>query len=169
MACLRAVKEAWKASMDVQDQFIGHDWRVLGNLKLTQARPGFLQAKLSVERGHVNKFMTVHGGVIMTLTDSMASLALTTSGLPPPTGVSTNIQTEFLRPAGKEGGEFVIEAEVVKLGKLLATTRINFYDSDDVSRRKLLAFGSHTKAVNKAWENAGGVSGARICDEADMI
>lgn len=46
----------------------------------------------------------------------MASLALTTSGLPPPTGVSTNIQTEFLRPAGKEGGEFVIEAEVVKLG-----------------------------------------------------
>ncbi|KAJ9119128.1 hypothetical protein QFC22_003619 [Naganishia vaughanmartiniae] len=104
----------------------------------------------------------------------MASLALTTSGLPPPTGVSTNIQTEFLRPAGKEGDEFVIEAEVVKLGasafvslrisrlifeatgKLLATTRINFYDSDDVSTRKLLAFGSHTKAVNKAWENAGG-------------
>lgn len=113
------------------------------------------------------------------LTDSMASLALTTSGLPPPTGVSTNIQTEFLRPAGKEGGEFVIEAEVVKLGtssrlasqapnltdayvlsvvgKLLATTRINFYDSDNVSTRKLLAFGSHTKAVNKAWEACGGV------------
>lgn len=44
------------------------------------------------------------------------------------------------------------------IGKLLATTRINFYDSDDVSKRKLLAFGSHTKAVNKAWENAGGVS-----------
>jgi hypothetical protein len=26
-------------------------------LQLTQARPGFLQAKLAVERGHVNKFM----------------------------------------------------------------------------------------------------------------
>lgn len=117
--------------------------------------------------------------IVSQLTDSMASLALTTSGLPPPTGVSTNIQTEFLRPAGKEGGEFVIEAEVVKLGmclhsrrkagtlqvtesascigKLLATTRINFYDSDDVLKRKLLAFGSHTKAVNKAWEACGGV------------
>lgn len=47
-------------------------------------------------------------------------------------------------------------------GKLLATTRINFYDSDDVSKRKLLAFGSHTKAVNKAWENAGGVGGNRL-------
>lgn len=46
----------------------------------------------------------------------MASLALTTSGLPPPTGVSTNIQTEFLRPVGKVGDEFVIEGEVVKLG-----------------------------------------------------
>lgn len=26
-------------------------------LQFTQARPGFLQAKLVVERGHVNKFM----------------------------------------------------------------------------------------------------------------
>jgi acyl-coenzyme A thioesterase 13 len=60
----------------------------------------------------------------------MASLALTTSGLPPPTGVSTNIQTEFLRPAGKEGGEFVIEAEVVKLGTYV--TKRRGLDSDTV-------------------------------------
>jgi acyl-coenzyme A thioesterase 13 len=58
----------------------------------------------------------------------MASLALTTSGLPPPTGVSTNIQTEFLRPAGKEGGEFVIEAEVVKLG--MCGTQLDGLQSD---------------------------------------
>lgn len=45
---------------------------------------------------------------------------------------------------------------------MLATTRINFYDSDDVSKRKLLAFGSHTKAVNKSWEAAGGVSSDNI-------
>ena len=50
------------------------------------------------------------------LTDSMASLALTTSGLPPPTGVSVNISTEFLRPGGTEGDEIVLESEVLKLG-----------------------------------------------------
>jgi hypothetical protein len=62
------------------------------------------------------------------------------------------------------------------IGKLLATTRINFYDSDDVSKRKLLAFGSHTKAVNKAWEACGGVriidiyaSYLRSAREADVI
>ncbi len=46
----------------------------------------------------------------------MASLALTTSGLPPPTGVSVGISTEFVRPGGREGDELVIEGEVVKLG-----------------------------------------------------
>lgn len=46
----------------------------------------------------------------------MASLALTTSGLPPPTGVSVNISTEFLRPGGTEGDELVLESEVLKLG-----------------------------------------------------
>ena len=50
----------------------------------------------------------------------MASLALTTSGLPPPTGVSVNISTEFLRPGGTEGDELVLESEVLKLGKSLS-------------------------------------------------
>jgi acyl-coenzyme A thioesterase 13 len=49
----------------------------------------------------------------------MASLALTTSGLPPPTGVSVNISTEFLRPGGTEGDELVLESEVLKLGMSL--------------------------------------------------
>jgi acyl-coenzyme A thioesterase 13 len=107
----------------------------------------------------------------------MASLALTTSGLPPPTGVSVSINTEFLRPGGKEGDVIVMEGVVVKLGecftdstsnsadadgkvgRTLATTRINFYDNnEDKSKRKLLAYGSHTKHVEQAWKNAGGVS-----------
>lgn len=46
----------------------------------------------------------------------MASLALTTSGLPPPTGVSVNISTEFLRPGGTEGDEIILESQVLKLG-----------------------------------------------------
>lgn len=46
----------------------------------------------------------------------MASLALTASGLPPPTGVSVGISTEFVRPGGGEGDVIVMEGEVVKLG-----------------------------------------------------
>lgn len=98
---------------------------------------------------------TVHGGVILSLADSIGTLVLTASGLPPPTGPSVNVSTEFVRPAGKEGDELVIEGETVKLGKNLANTRIQFWDGTG-NDRKLVAFGSHTKAVNFAWEAAGG-------------
>lgn len=56
----------------------------------------------------------------------MASLALTTSGLPPPTGVSVNISTEFLRPGGTEGDELVLESEVLKLGMSLSFLVLKF-------------------------------------------
>jgi hypothetical protein len=49
-----------------------------------------------------------------------------------------------------------------QIGKQLATTRINFYSSESSPHgRKLLAYGSHTKAVKDAWAAAGGVS--RVC------
>lgn len=46
----------------------------------------------------------------------MTSLALSTMGIPGPTGVSVNISCEFVRPAGREGDLFRGVGEVVKLG-----------------------------------------------------
>jgi acyl-coenzyme A thioesterase 13 len=51
------------------------------------------------------------------LTDTVTSLALSTMGIPPPTGASVNISCEFVRPAGKVGEELYSIGEVVKLGK----------------------------------------------------
>ena len=46
-------------------------------------------------------------------------MALSTMGIPPPTGASINISCEFVRPAGKVGDELYSIGEVVKLGETL--------------------------------------------------
>lgn len=51
------------------------------------------------------------------LTDTVTSLALSTMGIPPPTGASVNISCEFVRPAGREGEDLYSIGEVVKLGE----------------------------------------------------
>lgn len=51
------------------------------------------------------------------LTDTVTSLALSTMGIAPPTGVSVNISTEFVRPGGREGDELFGVGEVTKIGE----------------------------------------------------
>ena len=51
------------------------------------------------------------------LTDTVTSLAISTMGIPPPTGASINISCEFVRPAGKEGDDLYSVGEVIKLGQ----------------------------------------------------
>lgn len=75
----------------------------------------------------------------------MTSLALQSKGIVPPTGASVNISCEFVRPAGKVGDDLHGVGEVVQLGRTLAYTRVNFYNS----HKKMVAFGSHTKHMGK--------------------
>jgi hypothetical protein len=59
-----------------------------------------------------------------------------------------------------------------QIGKQLATTRINFYSSESSPHgRKLLAYGSHTKAVKDAWAAAGGVSrfGIQVASDRSAV
>lgn len=59
---------------------------------------------------------TVHGGLIMSLTDTLGSLAVATKGQFM-TGVSVDIGTSFVKPAGKLDEEFTAKAIVVGLGE----------------------------------------------------
>ncbi|KAL7422860.1 hypothetical protein Q5752_002157 [Cryptotrichosporon argae] len=142
MACLKFVRSAWEGTIGKG----GHDGNVLSTLKLTHARPGQLKTSLFVEKRHLNNHQTLHGGVLLSLTDTVTSLALSTLGIPPPTGVSVNITCDFVRPAGREGDELVAVGEVSKLGRTITFTRVSFYDA----QQQLVAFGSHTKHMGKA-------------------
>jgi acyl-coenzyme A thioesterase 13 len=60
----------------------------------------------------------VHGGLIMSLTDTMGSLAVATKGQFM-TGLSTDIGTSFVRPAGKAGDVLHASTTLVGMGTLV--------------------------------------------------
>ncbi|ORY20874.1 HotDog domain-containing protein [Naematelia encephala] len=141
-ACLKFLQTVWTSTISKG----GHDQNVLSSLNIIQARPGYLRAKLLIENRHLNNHKTIHGGAILSMTDTITSLTLSTLGIPAPTGVSVNISTEFVRPGGRQGDLLTAVGEIVKTGRTLAYTRVTFYTPDD----KVVAFGSHTKYMGNA-------------------
>lgn len=59
---------------------------------------------------------TAHGGWILSLTDTLGSLAVATKGQYM-TGVSVDIGTSFVKPAGRVGEELTAKATVTGIGK----------------------------------------------------
>ena len=64
------------------------------------------------------KRSTVHGGLILSLTDTLGSLAIASKGKWM-TGVSTDIGTSFVRPAGRLDDVLHARAVVTAMGKRL--------------------------------------------------
>ena len=77
----------------------------------------------------VNRAGSMHGGVVMTLIDSGGSLAVATNGYRN-TGVSTDVNATFARPAGKAGDVIRVTSEIISMGKTLAYTRTELRDID---------------------------------------
>ncbi|KAH9179112.1 Thioesterase/thiol ester dehydrase-isomerase [Lactarius sanguifluus] len=140
-ACLRFTRRVWKSFIDNG----GHDARCFPNLSILNARPGVVEASLRIEPYNVNRVGTVHGGLIMSLTDTLGSLAVASHGQYM-TGVSTDISTSFVKPAGKPGDELRIVATLTAMGKSLAYTRVDFTSPTG----QLVAYGTHTKYVGRS-------------------
>ncbi|EPT05301.1 hypothetical protein FOMPIDRAFT_1021575 [Fomitopsis schrenkii] len=140
-ACLRFTRRVWKSFVENK----GHDQQCFPNLKIFDAKPGSLKASLKIEPYNLNRVGTVHGGLIMSLTDTMGSLAVATKGQFL-TGVSVDIGTSFVKPGGRVGDELRMSAVVVGIGKSLAYTRVEFFNAAG----QLAAYGHHTKYVGKS-------------------
>ena len=65
---------------------------------------------------------TVHGGLILSLTDTLGSLAVATKGQFM-TGVSVDIGTSFLKPAGTTGDTLYARATLTGMGTFPAFSR----------------------------------------------
>jgi uncharacterized protein (TIGR00369 family) len=63
------------------------------------------------------ELQTVHGGLILSLTDTLGSLAVATKGQYM-TGVSVDIGTSFVKPGGKAGDVLTAKASVTGMGRL---------------------------------------------------
>ncbi|XP_006462570.1 hypothetical protein AGABI2DRAFT_72469, partial [Agaricus bisporus var. bisporus H97] len=89
--------------------------------------------------------IAVHGGLVLSLTDTLGSLAVATKGHYM-TGVSTDIGTSFVRPAGRVGDVLYAKTTLTGMGKQLAYTRTDFKNE----KGDLVAYGYHTKYVGKS-------------------
>jgi len=116
---------------------------------------------LKIEPYNLNRVETVHGGLILSMTDTLGSLALATKGQYM-TGVSVDIGTSFLKPAGRVGDILKARATVTGLGKTLAFTKVDFTNEAG----DIVAYGHHTKFVGKA---AGHPRNVKFSDDGETV
>ncbi|KAH6912824.1 thioesterase thiol ester dehydrase-isomerase [Coprinopsis sp. MPI-PUGE-AT-0042] len=140
-ACLRFTRRVWKSFIDNA----GHDAQCFPNLAIHKASPGTVEISLKIEQYNTNRVGTVHGGLILSLTDTLGSLAVASKGHFM-TGESTDIGTSFVRPCGRVGDTLHAKAVLTGIGKQLAYTRIDFTNPAG----DLVAYGYHTKYVGKS-------------------
>ncbi|KAI8584450.1 hypothetical protein K450DRAFT_194901 [Umbelopsis ramanniana AG] len=124
----------------------GFDAHCLSGLKIVSADSGSVQAQFQVEKHHLNRLKSVHGGLLSTVVDIGGSLALASKGLFA-TGVSTDLNVTFVSSA-KLGQTMNVDAKCVKLGRTLAFTEINV-SADG----KIVCQGRHTKFVTLAYDH----------------
>ncbi|KII86793.1 hypothetical protein PLICRDRAFT_143281 [Plicaturopsis crispa FD-325 SS-3] len=147
-ACLRFTRHVWKSFIENK----GHDAQCFPNLSIHHATPGTVSVSLKLESYNLNRVGTAHGGLIMSLTDTIGSLAVATRGQYM-TGVSTDIATSFVRPAGRTGDILHATAKVTGMGKSLAYTRVEFTNPAGA----LVAYGHHTKYIGKSLDHPSNV------------
>ena len=104
-----------------------------------------VETSLKIEPYNLNRVGTVHGGLIMSLTDTLGSLAVASKGQYM-TGVSTDIGASFVKPAGRTGDVLHAKAMLTAMGKSLAYTRVDFTNAAG----DLVAYGYHTKYIGKS-------------------
>lgn len=72
---------------------------------------GEAQIALNLEQRHMNSWMVTHGGVTMTLLDVVMSLAGRSLDPDARGGVTIEMKTSFLQPAGHPGGRIVAKGK----------------------------------------------------------
>ncbi|CAM0140692.1 hypothetical protein VKS41_007950 [Umbelopsis sp. WA50703] len=124
----------------------GFDAHCLSGLKVLNAENGNIQAQFKVEKHHLNRLKSVHGGLLSTVVDIGGSLAVASKGLFA-TGVSTDLNITFVSGA-KLGQVLDVDAKCVKLGRTLAFTEV-----DISTDGKIVCQGRHTKFVTLAYDH----------------
>jgi uncharacterized protein (TIGR00369 family) len=87
-------------------------------ITVEHVRPGSVDLRLEATAEHVNLQGTVHGGVLATLLDTAAGLAVRSAIPPGSRHVSVNLDVQYLAPASV--GTLLATGRVVRVGRRLA-------------------------------------------------
>ena len=121
--------------------------RNLDRVTILSSGDGRLTAEMLVQREHLNRRGTLHGGLACTLVDIMSNLAFLSSrsvdemAFP---GVSVDLNVSFLSPVA-EGETILVTATTLRQGKRLAFLSVDIMNK---SRNQMAAVGRHVLAVD---------------------
>lgn len=99
-------------------------------ITVEQVRPGSVDLRLDAGPDHVNLQGTVHGGVLATLADTAAGLAVRSAIPPGSRHVSVNLDVQFLAPAAT--GTLLSTGRVVRMGRRIAFAEAAVTDAGGV-------------------------------------
>ncbi|KAH6605940.1 hypothetical protein Trco_005093 [Trichoderma cornu-damae] len=146
----KAVMRSFMAESGLEPRLL-HD-----RFRLVNASEGRVDFEVDIHKDHTNRLQTIHGGTIASLVDLGGSLAVASTG--------RFATVTYLNPGGRPGDVLKGTAICEKIGKTLAYTTVQFYNS----KGQLAARGSHTKFVSGTLGPEGAfVAPAQWTDEVD--
>ena len=114
----------------------------LSGARVVACGEGWTCMELVVEKRHLNMAQNLHGGMSMTIIDSLGTTALYTLR-PGANSVSVSLSTTFTSPA-REGDTLSVTSKVVKHGRKMVFIHVDIANKADGA---LVASGTHVKKI----------------------
>jgi len=108
-------------------------------IEFVEMANGQAQVALTLAPRHLNSWHVAHGGVVMTMLDTVMSMAGRSLDPNIRSGVTVEMKTSFMEPGGVEGGRMVAKGRVLKSGASLCFAEAEVWNGD-----KLMAKASGT-------------------------
>jgi uncharacterized protein (TIGR00369 family) len=99
-------------------------------VEFVEMADGRAQVALTLEPRHLNSWQVAHGGVTMTMLDTVMSMAGRSLDPNIRSGVTIEMKTSFLEPGGTEGCRMVAKGRVLKSSSSLCFAEAELWNGD---------------------------------------
>lgn len=101
---------------------------------------GRAQIALALSERHMNSWRVTHGGVIMTLLDVVMSLAGRSLDPESRAGVTIEMKTSFLQPAGSPGSRLIASGHAFHRSTTMVFCEAELHDNDKLVAKAMGTF-----------------------------
>ena len=113
--------------MEIRDRVVASPFHASMGIAVEAVRDGEVHLRLDARPDQANLHGTVHGGVLATLADTAAGLAVRSAIPAGSEHVSVNLDVQYLAPASP--GRLLATGRVVRLGRRLAFAEAEVTDA----------------------------------------
>jgi uncharacterized protein (TIGR00369 family) len=123
---MRADDQGWIED-EIRQRVASSPFHTSMGITVRDVRKGSVELLLDARPDHANLQGTVHGGVLATLADTAAGLAVRSAIPPGSRHVSVNLDVQYLEPAGT--GTLRAVGRVVRMGRRIAFAEAEITDT----------------------------------------